>query len=248
LNRNPIRPKKKQQNNASVTEKVPIKIYPNSDTYKTQILYENKNKSGIYMFKNLINDKHYIGSAVDLSNRLKFYYSNLSMENKLKDSQSYIYNAILKYGHANFSLSILEYCSPEKCLEREDYYLSSFPHEYNILDKAGSSLGHQHYDETKKIMSDAKKGHKHSEETKKIMSDVHKGKTHSEETKNKILLSMPNSSKIEVFDLQEKTTTIYNSMGEAARALDIRWESIKNYLARNQQNPYKARYTFKKVN
>jgi len=38
------------------------KIYHNSDTCKAQILYENKNKSGIYMWKNLVNEKQYIGS------------------------------------------------------------------------------------------------------------------------------------------------------------------------------------------
>jgi len=63
------------------------------------------------------------------------------MENYLQNSKSYIYNAILKYGHSNFSLTILEYCSPDKCLEREDFYLCSLPHEYNILEKAGSRLG-----------------------------------------------------------------------------------------------------------
>jgi len=46
-------------------------------------LSENKNKSGIYSWKNLINDKCYIGSAVDLSNRLAFYYSVKALENEL---------------------------------------------------------------------------------------------------------------------------------------------------------------------
>jgi len=31
--------------------------------------------------------------------------------------------------------------SGEKCIEREDFYLSSLSHEYNILEKAGSVLG-----------------------------------------------------------------------------------------------------------
>jgi group I intron endonuclease len=60
------------------------------------------------------------------------------MENYLKNYKSYIYNAILKYGHSNFSLTIIEYCEPEQCFEREDFYLSSEKHEYNILEKAGS--------------------------------------------------------------------------------------------------------------
>ena len=56
------------------------------------------------------------------------------------------------------------------------------PHEYNILEKAGSWLGHKHSDETKIIMSDAKKGENHpmfgqnhTDESKIIMSDAKKG-------------------------------------------------------------------------
>jgi group I intron endonuclease len=62
----------------------------------------------------------------------------------------YISRAILKHGISNFSLTILEYCSPDKCIEREDLYLSSVNHEYNILEKAGSSLGYIHSDEFRK--------------------------------------------------------------------------------------------------
>ena len=36
--------------------------------------------------------------------------------------------------------------------------MSCFPHEYNILPKAGSSLGRNHSDKTNKIMYEAKKG------------------------------------------------------------------------------------------
>ena len=80
------------------------------------------------------------------------------MEDALNRSNSHISRAILKNGHSKFSLTILEYCEPEKCLEREDFYLCSLPHEYNILPKAGSSLGHNLSDDTKKKISDAKKG------------------------------------------------------------------------------------------
>jgi len=120
---------------------IPIKSYSNAEADKAKIIKENKNKSGIYMWTNTINGIQYIGSAIDLSNRLSFYFSFPAMENKLKNSKSFIYNAILKHGHSNFSLTILEYCDKEKCIEREDFYLSCFSHEYNILEKAGSTLG-----------------------------------------------------------------------------------------------------------
>ena len=99
------------------------------------------------------------------------------MEDALKISNSNIYRALLKNGHAKFSLTILEYCEPEQCLERENFYLSSENHEYNILPKAESRLGHKHFDKTKQKISDTHKkmdnpgrfktGHKHSDETKK---------------------------------------------------------------------------------
>jgi len=64
------------------------------------------------MFQNSINGKKkYIGSAVDLSNRLSSYYSTTYMEDALKISNSNIYRALLKNGHENFSLTIIEYCS-----------------------------------------------------------------------------------------------------------------------------------------
>jgi len=131
------------------------------------------------MWKNNINNKRYIGSAIDLSNRLSDYYSTAYMENALNRSNSHIYRALLKNGYKNFSITILEYCSPEQCIEREDFYLSSLPHEYNILPKAGSWLGHKHSDETLLILSEVNKGEKnpmygqnHSDESKTKISDA----------------------------------------------------------------------------
>jgi group I intron endonuclease len=69
---------------------------------------ENKNKSGIYMWKNLINGKQYIGSSVDLRNRFYQYFNTNYLT---RDNYMQICRALLKYGYSNFSLTILEYCS-----------------------------------------------------------------------------------------------------------------------------------------
>jgi hypothetical protein len=56
------------------------------------------------------------------------------------------------------------------------------------------------------------------------------------------------SQAIEVTDLQEKTITYYNSLSEAARALNIpSYRIISNYILRNQIKPYKKRFTFKVI-
>jgi hypothetical protein len=55
------------------------------------------------------------------------------------------------------------------------------------------------------------------------------------------------SQVIEVFDLEEKTSISYNSIREAARALNINNTVIVKYFSCNQKKPYKGKYTFKKI-
>ena len=54
---------------------VPVKVYANADIQKLEILNENRGKSGIYMWKNLNNDKIYIGSAQNIRSRIMAYYN-----------------------------------------------------------------------------------------------------------------------------------------------------------------------------
>ena len=55
------------------------------------------------------------------------------------------------------------------------------------------------------------------------------------------------SQQIEVTDLEEKTTTTYNSISEAARALNFPPAMISMYFKRNQVKPSKGRYIFTKL-
>lgn len=117
--------------------------YSNVDIKKTQIVKENSNKSGIYLWSNLISGKTYVGSSINLSRRFKSYFTYSHISNPTR-SNSLIHRALLKYGYSNFQLEILEYCDPTLCLEREQYYLELLLPEYNILTKAGSSEGYKH--------------------------------------------------------------------------------------------------------
>jgi group I intron endonuclease len=83
------------------------------------------------------------------------------------------------------------------------------------------------------------------------------GKTHSEETRAKISNAQKGrprqegsgkpSQKIEVTDIKNNITTIYDSMSAAALALNIGQSTISKYLARNDQKVYKNQYVFKKL-
>jgi group I intron endonuclease len=91
----------------------------------------------------------YIGSSVDLGNRLGQYYTIKYLERTLKKGNSIICASLLKNGYSNFSLQILEYSTPEKVIEREQYYIDLLQPNYNIFPVAGSSYGFKHSPETK---------------------------------------------------------------------------------------------------
>jgi group I intron endonuclease len=75
---------------------------------------------------------------------MRKYYSITFLERTLKRARSIINASLLKNGYSNFTLEILEYCDPEKAIEREQYYLDLLKPDYNILKTAGSSLGFKH--------------------------------------------------------------------------------------------------------
>lgn len=102
---------------------------------------------------------------------------------------SLIYRAILKYGHKNFTLEILEYCGKDETIEREQYYLDLLEPTYNILTVAGSPLGRKLSLEVRIKMAKVKLGTIHSEETKALMSELAKGRVFSEITRKRLSLA-----------------------------------------------------------
>ena len=122
----------KKNNYCNSTGIIPIVTYANANNDRFLIYKENRNKSGVYRWVNKINGKSYIGSSISLNNRLIIYYSLNSLTLKIKGS-IIIYRALLKYGHSNFSLDILEYCEPNVLVNREQYYINILNPEYNIL-------------------------------------------------------------------------------------------------------------------
>jgi len=245
-----------ESNSSFLLAVIPLKLYENSDLDKQYILKENKGKGGIYMWTNNLNGKQYIGSSVDLSRRLKEYYDT-SRLSRLEGSMA-INRALLKYGHSNFKLEIIEYCEPLNVIAREQFYLDLLQPEYNILLKAGSSFGYKHSDETLGKFRARRhteetlaklRARKHSEETKQKIRDAQKEIENSGRFKkgmHKIEGSGTPNQKIQVFDKKTNLTTTYESIREAARALDMESSIISRYFKNNQQKPYKGRYIFQK--
>lgn len=151
-------------------------------------------KSGIYCVINKINGKCYIGSAGNLSIRIKRHEYELK---KNIHNNVYLQNAWNKYGKENFCFFVLEYIEKDELLNNEQYYLDLFlsynmNHGYNINPKSNSRFGTKCSNESKKKMSDANKKWREnriiimSAETKKKISEANKGKKFSEETVKKM--------------------------------------------------------------
>ena len=241
---------------------VPIKSYSNVETEKGQIIKENENKAGIYLFTNLTNGKRYIGSSDNLKRRFLQYLSNYYL---LTHKSMPICLGLLKHGYSNFSLAILEYCKISDLLIREKHHCNLLQPEYNIaLDPGAPFLGRKHTEESRQRMSDAKKGEnnpmhgktgeasplfgkKLSDETKKKISGALAGENHPMYGKPKPEGAGMPPQAIEVFDNKKNKITIYESIRAAARDLDVDMSRITKYFRRNQQKPYKGRYTFKKL-
>lgn len=146
-------------------------------------------KVGIYKIINKINNKTYIGSSIDVEGR---FYAH---KNKLKNNKhpnSILQNSVNKNGIENFLFEIIEECSKELLVEREQYWIDCNKNGYNIRKIAQSNYGISLSDEHKKKIGLSSKGRKHSEVTKRILSDVHKGVPKSKESVEKMRKSLTN--------------------------------------------------------
>ena len=96
----------------------------------------DKKKSGIYVIKNKINNKIYVGKAIDIYRRIKDHVTALNTKNK--NENPYLINSWHKYGRENFTYYVIEYIDELnrfdldiKLKERELYWMN----ELNSLDK-----------------------------------------------------------------------------------------------------------------
>jgi hypothetical protein len=84
--------------------------FENVKESKRKIYVELRKKSGVYLFINNITKDLYVGSSLNLTQRMTnhFYYAN---SNKTKNT--ILNRAMKKYGFENFSLGILEFCAKD---------------------------------------------------------------------------------------------------------------------------------------
>ena len=211
-----------------------VASYSNPINLKSAIYKENLKKSGIYRWTNLISGKTYIGSSSNLAKRFSGYFSTIFLTRESLKTKSLIYSALLKYGHSNFKLDILEYCDPKELLVREQYYLNLYSPEYNILKTAGSNLGFKHSDETLLKFKLREFSKEHLELIRKTGSV------------NFIKFNENKRLKVAIHDFSIDITTTYGSMDEASKVINVDtktfWTKERSEKESKDIIPYKGKY------
>ena len=134
--------------------------------------------SGIYQIRNLVNGKRYVGSAIRFSKRWSEHRRDLD---KGKHHSIALQRAWERYGGGAFVFEILEKCSPDSLLSREQFYIDERS-DYNICKVAGSPLGVKRTAETRaklsaRLMGNQRtKGRKYSREICERMAAPKRGR------------------------------------------------------------------------
>ena len=148
----------------------------------------------IYMIKNTINNKCYIGKR---SCHCPIW------EDKYMGSGVYLIKAQNKYGIENFKKEVIEICETEqKAYEREKYWINKYnavenDKFYNLVDggygftsqdnkRIRENMTSEQIQEWNRKVGESQKGKHLSEEHKRKLSESHKGKKLSEEHRKRL--------------------------------------------------------------
>lgn len=195
--------------------------------------------NGVYQILNIETNKFYIGS----SSSKTFLYERLIHHKRdlinNKHHSLYLQRSFNKYGIEKFYYQILEVCSPDNCIKREQYWIDLLKPDYNSCKVANSTLGTECSKEKAEKISKSNKvfwSKKENRErmlisikNRKIRTDYKRGYKNStyqlsEEGKNKIIKR--NSKKV----LDKSTGKIYNSLKEASKKLNINMTYLSSIL------------------
>lgn len=192
---------------------------------------------GIYIIKNIVNNKVYIGSSARCI-RERICIHKRRLKHRVHEN-SYLQNSYNKYGIEAFIFEVLELCEKDKCIEREQYYLDLYQSYkrhigYNININANSTLGMKLSDEHKQKISILKKGVPLSNEHKQKIKQSSQNR--SDDYKKKMSLvkkGIPlTKSYIEIlqYDLHMNFIKEWSSAKEASQILNILQTAINNNL------------------
>lgn len=107
---------------------------------------------GVYLIRNKVNGKSYVGSALNIKSRWNTHISRLN-GGKKELCNPYLLNSWNKYGHDNFEFSVIEECTQELLHDKELYWMRQlntlWPNGFNL--REAGNHGRLSEDTKKKI-------------------------------------------------------------------------------------------------
>lgn len=146
----------------------------------------------IYLITCTANNKIYVGSSAHVHDRQQKHFSTLKSN---KHHNQHLQRAFNKYGSDFFEFEILETClNLEDMLSREQYWIDKLRAAdnnvgFNMCPVAGSCLGRNVKEETKKKISQSKLGHSVSVDTRRKLSIALKSNIVAAQTLDRIAAS-----------------------------------------------------------
>ncbi len=85
--------------------------------------------SGIYQIRNIITNHVYVGSSYNVFHRKSQHLCELK---KKSHPNRYLQNVFNKYGESNISFELLENCTIDEMLAKEEFWINELNPKYNI--------------------------------------------------------------------------------------------------------------------
>lgn len=184
---------------------------------------------GTYRIRNTITGDFYIGSSINIYQRWRKHKEALRRGN---NGCLILQNAWNKYGEEAFVFEVIEFCSVEERLDKEQILLDELSPPYNIAKSARSpSVGRRFRlpEEAKQKISKGNKGKKRTLEQCKAMSEARKGKPlwtvdkerYEKRKQHLAKLSAKQRKPIERICLTTGIVTEYESVAAARKEWDV---------------------------
>lgn len=177
-------------------------------------------------------NKFYIGSATWYSKRKDKHLWGLRNG---KHCNPYLQNAWNKYTESDFEFIVIEQCTAENLLEKEQYWLDNT----KCYDR---NIG---YNISK--LASSKKGTKMPDSAKKKIGDFWRGKKHSEERRQKMKLraTLNQGKSVIQYDRDMKVIKEFLSISEASRETGFSISAISKQCSTSIRNKIRSKYIFK---